>query len=80
MKFADFSTTVDFGRAIGNSFSEKLSAAEGAMFVRMQKLNVSPDGHQEPEAIRQACEELLKIQTQRLRWPVPNGILSDRAE
>ena len=59
---------------------ERLSAAEGAIFLRMQELTASADGHKESEAIRQACEELLKIQTQRLKWPVPKGILSDCTE
>jgi hypothetical protein len=59
---------------------EKLSAAEGAIFVRLPELGVLSDGHKKSEAIRHACEELLKIQTQRLKWPVPNGILSDCAE
>ncbi len=54
---------------------EKLAAAEGAIFVRMQELAVSSDGHKESKAIRQACEELLKIQTQRLKWPIPDGIV-----
>jgi hypothetical protein len=59
---------------------EKLSAAESAIFVRMQELNSSPDGDRESEAIRLACRELLKIQTQRLKWPASEGMLSDCAE
>ncbi len=59
---------------------EKLSAAESAIFVRMQELNSSPDGDSESEAIRLACREILKIQTQRLKWPVSEGMLSDCAE
>jgi hypothetical protein len=59
---------------------EKLSAAESAIFVRMQELHSSPDGHRESEAIRLACRELLKIQTQRLKWPASDGMLSDCAE
>jgi hypothetical protein len=59
---------------------EKLSAAESAIFVRMQELAASSDGHRESEAIRLACKEILKIQTQRLKWPVSDGILSDCAE
>ena len=58
---------------------EKLSAAESAIFVRMQELNSSPDGR-ESEAIRLACKEILKIQTQRLHWPVSESMLSDCAE
>ncbi len=59
--------------------SEKLYAAESAIFQRAQELSVSPDD-EESEAIRLACKEILKIQTQRLKWPVHDGILSDRAE
>lgn len=60
--------------------TEKLSAAETAIFQRMQELTVSPNGHHESEAIRLACNEILKIQTQRLKWPAIDGMLSDRAE
>jgi hypothetical protein len=59
---------------------EKLSAAESAIFLRMQELAASSDGDSESEAIRLACRELLKIQTQRLKWPVSEGMLSDCAE
>jgi hypothetical protein len=59
---------------------EKLSAAESAIFVRMQELSASPDGDRESEAIRFACREILKIQTQRLKWPISEGMLSDCAE
>jgi hypothetical protein len=59
---------------------EKLYAAEAAIVQRMQELTTSPDGHYESEAIRQACKEILKIQTQRLNWPTVDGMLSDCAE
>lgn len=59
---------------------EKLSAAESAIFQRMQELTTSPDGNHESEAIREACKQLLKIQTQRLKWPATDGMLSDCAE
>jgi hypothetical protein len=59
---------------------ETLSSAESAIFVRMQELISSPDGHRESEAIRLACREILKIQTQRLNWPVSESMLSDCAE
>lgn len=58
---------------------EKMYAAESAIFDRMQKLSVSPDA-KESEAIRLACKEILKIQAQRLKWPVSDGMLSDCAE
>jgi len=59
---------------------EKLSAAESAIFQRMQELTTSPDGNHESQAIREACKQLLKIQTQRLKWPATDGMLSDCAE
>jgi hypothetical protein len=59
---------------------EKLSIAETAIFQRMQELAASPDGNHESEAIREACKELLKIQTQRLKWPATDGMFSDCAE
>jgi hypothetical protein len=58
---------------------EKMYAAESAIFDRMQKLSVSPDAR-ESEAIHLACKEILKIQTQRLKWPVSEGMLTDAAE
>ena len=59
---------------------EKLSAAESAIFVRMQELATSSDGRMESEAIRLACREILKIHTERLKWSVSAGPLSDCAE
>jgi hypothetical protein len=59
---------------------EKLSAAESAIFLRMQELNGVPDSDRESEAIRLACREILRIQTQRLKWPASEGMLSDCAE
>ena len=58
---------------------ERLSAAESAIFLRLQELSSSPD-ERESEAIRLACREILKIQSQRLKWPVSEGMLSDCAE
>jgi len=49
--------------------SEKVQAAETAIFLRLQEISVLPDNQQELEALQKACEELLKIQTQRLKWP-----------
>jgi len=59
---------------------EKLSAAESAIFVRMQELTASSDGHKESKAVRLACKEILKIQTKRLKWPISDGMLSDCTE
>ena len=49
--------------------SEKVQAAEAAIFLRLQELSVLPGNQQELEALQNACEELLEIQTQRLKWP-----------
>ncbi len=59
---------------------EKLSVAKAVIFVRMQELNGSTDGHKESEAIREACKELLRIQARRLKWPVPGEILEGYEE
>jgi hypothetical protein len=57
--------------------NEKVQAAEAAIFLRLQELSVLPDNQQELEALQKACEELLKIQTQRLKWPSNFGGSSD---
>jgi len=49
--------------------SEKVQEAETAIFLRLQELSVLPGNQQELEALQKACEELLEIQTQRLKWP-----------
>ena len=49
--------------------SEKVQEAEAAIFLRLQELSVLPGNQQELEALQKACEELLEIQTQRLKWP-----------
>lgn len=49
--------------------SAKVQAAEAAIFLRLQELTVLADNQQEFEELQKACEELLKIQTQRLKWP-----------
>jgi hypothetical protein len=46
----------------------------------MQELNGVSDSEKESEAIRLACREILKIQTQRLKWPASEGMLTDCAE
>jgi hypothetical protein len=45
-----------------------VSEVEGAIFLRLQELVVMPND-EESRAIRAACDELLKIKTQRLGWP-----------
>jgi hypothetical protein len=53
--------------------SEKVHAAETAIFLRLQELSVLPVSQGEVDALQKACEELLKIQTQRLQWPSDFG-------
>jgi hypothetical protein len=60
--------------------AEKVAIAETAIFQRMQELITSPDDDRESAAIREACKELLKIQTQRLKWPAADGMLADCQE
>jgi len=59
---------------------EKLAAAEGAIFLRWQELSGSRDSHEEAHALHRASEELLKIQTQRLKWRLPPGIVNDGSD
>ena len=51
---------------------EKMHTAETAIFLRVRELNFSSGSQDELEALQKACEELVKIQTQRLKWP--NGL------
>lgn len=60
--------------------AEKVVIAETAIFQRMQELITSPAADPESAAIREACKELLKIQTQRLKWPASDGMLADCQE
>jgi hypothetical protein len=60
--------------------AEKSAIAETAIFQRMQELITSPAGDLESAGIRQACKELLKIQTQGLKWPASDGMLADCQE
>jgi hypothetical protein len=55
----------------------KLEATETAIFLRVQELAQSPDGHEESEAIRRACREIAKMQTERLKWPSAFDIMKE---
>ena len=55
-----------------NKLLEKIHAKEGAMFVRWQELASSNDEHVEREAMRAATEELLKLKSEKLKWPSGN--------
>jgi hypothetical protein len=48
---------------------EKLHETEAAMFARWQELGTSPDTNAEREAMRRATDVLLKIKTEKLKWP-----------
>src|SRR5580704_13470748 len=48
--------------------SEKVHAAETAILLRLQELSVVAGSHDELDALRKACEELLNIQANRLKW------------
>lgn len=50
---------------------EKVFQAEAAIFARLQELVLSSDGHQESQAISNATNELLRIKTDKLKWPLP---------
>jgi acetylornithine deacetylase/succinyl-diaminopimelate desuccinylase-like protein len=60
--------------------SEKVHAAETAVLLRLQELSVLPGSQDELDALQKACEELLKIQTHRLKWPNTFGGSSRHAE
>jgi hypothetical protein len=50
---------------------EKVFQAEAAIFARLQELSLSSDGHVESEEISNATRELLRIKTEKLKWPLP---------
>jgi hypothetical protein len=50
---------------------ERVFQAEAAIFARLQELAGSSDRHQESAAISNATEELLRIKTDKLKWPLP---------
>jgi hypothetical protein len=49
--------------------SEKVHAAEPTVFLRLQERSVLPGSQDKLDALQKAREELLNIQTQRLKWP-----------
>ena len=50
-----------------------MQEAEGAIFESLQRLSDSPNGAEEREAIRKACDNLLRIRTDILGWPSFDG-------
>jgi len=48
--------------------SKKVHAAETAILSRLQELSVVAGSHDELDALRKACEELLNVQTHQLKW------------
>jgi hypothetical protein len=53
------------------NLTKLIDEAESATFERMLALSSSPDGHQELQAVRDACRRLLVIKTEKLKWPNP---------
>jgi hypothetical protein len=51
--------------------TELVHATEWAMFLRLQELARSADGHEERNEIRVASENLLTLETLTLGWPPP---------
>jgi hypothetical protein len=49
--------------------TELVLEAEGAIFARMLTLKESSDENDERQAIRDACDRLLVIKTDILKWP-----------
>ncbi len=47
-----------------------VNGVETAVFVRSQQLTDAPEDRAEKEAIRQVCDELIRIRTERLGWPL----------
>jgi hypothetical protein len=52
--------------------TELVLEAEGVIFARMLTLETSPDENNERRAIRDACDHLLLIKTDVLKWPEPH--------
>jgi hypothetical protein len=50
---------------------EKVFQAEAAIFARLQELAAAGDGYEESQAISKGTAELLKIKTDKLKWPLP---------
>jgi hypothetical protein len=48
---------------------ELVSEAELAIYRRLQQLVGSPYGYREKQDLQAACDELLRIRTERLGWP-----------
>jgi hypothetical protein len=51
----------------------KITELEAALSSRLQQLRVSDDGQKETEAIWQACQEIRKLKTDRLKWSRSNN-------
>jgi hypothetical protein len=50
-----------------------IGEAEMAIFQRFQELPANADGHEESQAIQAACDELLRLKSERLGWPILTG-------
>ncbi len=54
-----------------NKLTERVHAAEAAIFDRLRVMENSADGHGERREIQEACASLLDIQVNKLEWPCP---------
>jgi hypothetical protein len=50
---------------------EYLELAETALFFRSNEILCSRDGYEESEALHQAPNRLLRIKSEKLKWPDP---------
>ena len=75
LKFSDWQQPLE--AALAEDDPQKLpqlvEAAEAAMFLRLQSLVDSPDGHVERDVLTDAKRTLRAIQTQKLHYPDWNG-------
>jgi len=52
-----------------DKLTERVHAAEGAIFLRLQELTDSAEHHEERTEIQVACAALLSVQVNKLGWP-----------
>ncbi|HEY0704934.1 MAG TPA: hypothetical protein VGD60_19375 [Candidatus Acidoferrales bacterium] len=53
------------------ALQEKVFQAEAAIYARLQELSRSNNGYHERAAIMDGSNELLRIKTDKLKWPEP---------
>jgi len=50
--------------------AKKVAEAEDAIWIRLQELSTSHEEQIERAAIQRACDEMLRIKTGKLKWPL----------